>query len=94
MRISYLYWKDEIREKILFKHGITDEEVEEVIYDGYPEVRKHGSSRYLAFGQTRAGRYLFIVIDHEGNGVITPVTARDMTQSEKHAYKRRKKKKS
>lgn len=89
MHIEYLYWKDELREKILYKHGVTQEEVEEVIYKPKSEARKHGSNRYLVFGQTQDGRYLFIVLDEEEKGIFTPVTARDMTMSEKHAYKKR-----
>lgn len=93
MRIDYLYWKDELLEKILYKHGVAPEEVEEIVYEPKSEARKHGSHRYLVFGQTQVGRHLFIVLDEEEKGVFTPVTARDMTESEKHAYKKRQKRK-
>jgi hypothetical protein len=89
MRIEWLYWKDHIVEKILFKHGVQPIEVEEMILDGTPEVRKEGD-RYLLYGQTRAGRYLFAVLDKgEESGIFVPVTARDMSENEKHAFKKR-----
>ena len=89
MRIEYLYWKDHIVEKIIERHGVTPDEVEEVIYDGDPEIRKSGKIRYLIWGKSRAGRYLFIVLEEESQGVFVPLTARDMTESEKRAFRKR-----
>jgi len=34
-------------EKIIERHGVTPDEVEDVIYDGDPEIRKSGKIRYL-----------------------------------------------
>ena len=89
MRIEYLYWKDHIVEKIIEKHGVTSDEVEEVIHEGNPEIRKSGKIRYLVWGQSCAGRYLFIVLEEESQRVFVPLTARDMRESETRAFKKR-----
>lgn len=89
MHFGYLHWKNHLLEKILEKHGVTREEVEEVIYEYDPEVRKSGKNRYLICGQSYGGRYLLIVLEEESKGVFVPLTARDMTKSEKRAFKRR-----
>jgi len=39
---GYLYWKDHIVDKITERHGVSQEEVEEVIFEDEPEVVKHG----------------------------------------------------
>ncbi len=91
MYIEYLYWKDHITEKIIAKHGVTPEEVEEVIYEGNPDVRKTGKNRYLVWGLSCSGRYLLIVLEDESAGVYIPITARDMTKKEKSAFKKIKK---
>ncbi len=93
LKIENLYWKDNVIEKIMQKHGVTREEVEEVIWESQPEVRKHFENRYLINGQTLDGRYLLIVLDIESKNVFVPVTARDMKKSEKSAFKRGRRKK-
>ena len=54
-----------------------------------PEERRSGENRYLIWGQSLSGRFLFVVLEEESKGV--PVTARDMSGSEKRAYKKRRK---
>ena len=93
MLIDRLYWKDHIVEKIIGCHGVMPEEVEEVIYDGNPEVRRSQQNRFLIYGQSMSGRYLFVVVEEESKGDFVPVTARDMSNSEKRAYKKRRKQK-
>ena len=88
-----LYWKDHIVEKIIEGHGVNPEEVEEVILEDEPEVVRHGRDRYLIQGQTAGGRYLFIGLEQEGKGIYVPITARDMSEREKKAFKRRRTKK-
>jgi hypothetical protein len=43
----------------------------------------------LIFGSTSAGRPLLIVTVDEGGGVAFVVTAREMTEKEKRAFRRR-----
>ena len=87
MRITQLLWDKENLEHIA-QHGVTPEEVEEVFEEGC-EVRKVWKDRYAALGQTAAGRYLFVVFAHRGRGRIRPITARDMTLTERRLYLRR-----
>jgi len=93
MLIDSLYWKDHIVEKIICDHGVMPEEVEEVIYEGDLEVRRFHENRYLIWGQSLSGRYLFAVLEEESKGVFVPLTARDMTNAEKRAYRKRRKQK-
>ncbi len=89
MFIESLYWKDPIVEKIIGKHGVQPAEVEEMIFEGNPEVRKQ-SERYLLYGQTFSGRYLFVVLDKGVEaGEFVVVTARDMFENEKRSFKKR-----
>lgn len=70
---------------------MTPQEVEEVCFEGRPRVLRTKSQgehpAYYVQGQTRAGRHLFCVVlaFPDGNGF--PVTARDMTEREKRAYR-------
>ena len=90
---AYLYWKNHIVDKIIERHGVSPEEVEEVIFEDEPETVRHGQERFLIRGQTAAGRYLFIVLEQEGKGIYVPITARDMSEREKQAFKKRRSKK-
>ena len=55
-------WLPSVVDKILGKHNVSPEEVEEVFY-GRPMVRFHekgrvqGENMFAAFGQTDSGRY-------------------------------------
>lgn len=88
-----LHWENHIVDKIIERHGVSREEVEEVIYEDEPEVVKHGQNRFLINGQTAGGRYLFIVLEQEEKGIYVPITARDMSGKEKQAFKKRRAKK-
>lgn len=90
---AYLYWKNHIVDKIIERHGVSPEEVEEVIFEDEPELVKHGQNRFLIHGQTTASRYLFIVLEQEEKEIYVPITARDMSEREKQAFKRRRAKK-
>lgn len=68
------------------RHGITPEEAEEVFYNN-PYFRKTYGNRYLALGQTDAGRYLLVVFEYKSRSVRI-VTAREMKFSERRLYLR------
>ena len=65
--------------------GITVEpyEVWEVCEDPLHLARRHGNNRYLVYGQTADGRYLFVVLEYIQGTVYKPITARDMTDPRK-----------
>ncbi len=59
-----------------------------------PGIERKGEGKnpvYYVLGETKAGRHLFCVVISFPDGRGYPVTARDMTQSEKQRYSRWKK---
>ena len=79
-----LLWSEGIDVHIS-RHGIRPLEVEEVIETGYV-TRRLRRSRLGLFGQTEAGRYLFVVLHHLDAELYRVVTARDMTDQERRWY--------
>jgi len=53
-----------------------------------PLARRQGGNRYLVYGQTAEGRYLFIVLEQIKGIVYKPITAREMTDREKRNFRR------
>lgn len=91
--IRELRWRDDRVEHIA-RHEVVAEEVEEVVFeDREALLEKAGSAKrdpaqmvYVLLGRTAAGRYLMVVLIHEGGGVAMPVTARDMNEAERRRY--------
>ncbi|MCK5806649.1 MAG: BrnT family toxin [Lentisphaeria bacterium] len=90
MRIRKVIWKLQFIEKLLTKHDVATQEAEEVLF-GFPHVlrvekgRVKGEDVYEAFGQTGAGRYLVVFFINKAGSAL-PVSARDMTDSERRYY--------
>lgn len=88
MRLYDVIWLDRFVEKIADKHEITTDEVEEVLFSE-PHIRMAEKGRvkdenlYVAYGQTAAGRYLIIFFIHKHRTAALPISARDMTLSER-----------
>ena len=80
-------WDEQNIEHIL-RHNIVPDEVEEASVN-HPHVRKSADKRYLVYGITDSGRYIFIVGINKGKGIFRTITARDMTEREKSLHKRR-----
>ena len=59
------------------EHGITIEEVEDVLYAAEDFVASYSSGRPITFGETSTGKYLAIVFDvvEEDPLAVYPVTA-------------------
>ena len=56
---------------------------------GFQRARSEGENPvYYVLGQTAAGRYLFCVVIRFPDGNGYPVTAREMTASEKRRYRK------
>lgn len=95
MIIKEIIWKDQFVEKLEVKHGVSIEEVEEVL-DSEPFIRKvakgdvKGENVYAAFGQTFGGRYLIIFYIRKKTGAILPISARDMDDGERKYYGKQK----
>ena len=86
MWIEDLLWDDRSIEHIA-RHRVEQYEVEEAI-SGRVWFKRAGKQRYLAHGQTDAGRYLFVVLDREFDDLFYVVTARDMSTSERRLYRK------
>jgi hypothetical protein len=87
MRFFHFDW-DEHNIDHVAGHGVETNEVEEALARK-PLIRRGRHGRYLAFGQTEAGRYLFVVVEDLGEGWARVITARDMSAAELRYYRRR-----
>ncbi len=87
MKISQLEWNNQRIEHIA-RHDVDPDEVWEVCKDPRHLARKQGKNRYLLYGQTYDGRYLFVVLEYLKENRYIPVTARDMTINEKQKFRR------
>ena len=93
MRLYDVLWKERFVAKIADKHGVTTDEVEEVLFAN-PHIRRQekgrvkGEDLYVAYGQTDAGRYLVVFFIHKHQAAALPISARDMTRSERGYYEK------
>ena len=87
MRVVGFDWDARNIEHIA-RHGVEPDEVEVVLRGGALVLRGR-EGRYVAYGRTAAGRYLFIVLHARGDGIVRVITARDMTERERRFYQRR-----
>jgi uncharacterized DUF497 family protein len=94
VQIKALIWLSDIIEKLEVKHGVVVEEVEEVfelgpVFRRGPRGQRPREDLYKAYGQTEAGRYLFIVFIYKLNRRALILSARDMTAQERQLYRKR-----
>ena len=86
IRIDGLAW-DERSEEHIAIHGVTFDEVEQVVTNRL-HVRRSGPYQ-LVIGQTNSGRYLTVILDYEGGGLWYPVTARPTSHAERRMVNNR-----
>jgi len=85
MKIATLEWSDDDIVHI-GAHGIDPVEVEDVCFERHIAIRgRYG--RYILYGQTSTGRHIKLVLEKLYDHVYRPVTAYEMSVSEKHNYK-------
>ncbi len=74
-------------EQHIARHGVTPEEAEEVICsnDSIGIPSRDGTT--AVFGTTFTGRYLLVLLADAEDGRDYVVTARDMTDAEKRAFR-------
>jgi hypothetical protein len=81
-------WTEESEDHIA-GHGVTPGEVEEVMYLN-PRLTAPGRDEsILVFGTTSSGRHLVVVVTTAIDGRDFVVTAREMTDREKRAFRSR-----
>ena len=91
MRFEEVIWREQFLDKIIRKHHLDPDEVEEVLR-GRPLVRRkergrqRGQDLYAVYGQTEAGRYIVVFLIQKAARVVMPISARDMTDTERRFY--------
>ncbi len=95
MRITDIIWMERIVGKLAEKHGVSTAEAEEVLRSG-ALVRRVGKGNvrgedvYAALAQIAGGRRLIVFFINKKHGIALPISARDMTRSERKYYDRHK----
>ncbi len=87
MFIRRLLW-DDYRVEHIARHDVDPDEVWEVCEDPLHIAHREGRDCYRLYGQTVDGRYLFIVLERVEASLFRPITARDMNDQEKRAFRR------
>lgn len=94
VEISEFVWTED-RISHIGRHGVEPEEFEDaclgkaLVLRAKSEGKNQGKNPvYYVLSQTEAGRHLFCVVISFPDGKGYPVTARDMTESEKQRYSR------
>lgn len=57
------------------EHGVTKEEVEEVLENPTDVDVSRSTGKPVAFGETRAGRHLLVVFEQADEATVYPITA-------------------
>ena len=87
------YLDPETRLPHIYEHGVTEEEVEQVLRTSGGDVRGSRGSR-MKLGRTSAGRYLQVIYSpDEEPGSVFVITAYELTGQAKRAYRRRRRRK-
>jgi uncharacterized DUF497 family protein len=88
VRIDGFDWNEKNVIKNIVSHDTYPDEIEETFYNRY-KLRKTLQERYLLYGITDSGRYLFVVFQiktHVGKKLVRVISARNMTKKEKSYY--------
>ena len=91
MEILDIILTDDVLDKIIWKHNISELELRQVI-NNQPSIRfmekgkVKGENLYVALGTTDAGRYVSVFFIMKKNKKALIVTARDMTERERRKY--------
>ena len=94
MAINGFIWREDIIDKLAWKHNVTPDEVEEV-FTGNPKFLRiergkvDGEHLYHALGQTASGRYLAVFFIYKRSRQALIVTAREMNRKERRYYGKR-----
>lgn len=94
MKIKECLWLDKFVDKIIRKHNVSLEEVEQVLSKG-PLIQRlegghvKGEDLFIGFGRTDAGRYLSVLFVLKKDKRALVISARDMTKKERRKYGRR-----
>lgn len=93
MKINGITWLERIVEKLLIKHHITPDEVEQVFANN-PQYRRlekgkvEGEHVYSAYGRTDTGRYVTVIFILKIKKNALVISARDMDKKERKEYEK------
>lgn len=93
MRIVECLWLDKFVDKIIQKHNVYPEEVEEVLFSK-PLIKRlengdvRGEDLFIAFGRSKEGRYLTVLFVRKRNKRALIISAREMTKRERKGYEK------
>jgi uncharacterized DUF497 family protein len=59
----------------IVEHGITQDDVEEVVQDPDRQDTSRSSGRPIAFGYTSSGKYIAVVYEQLDDNTVYPITA-------------------
>jgi uncharacterized DUF497 family protein len=91
LKILECLWLDRFVDKIIQKHNIYPDEVEEV-FSSKPKIWKvekgdvKGENLYVAFGKTNGGRHLSVLFVRKKDQRALVISARDMTSKERKRH--------
>ncbi len=94
MKIKGLIWLEEIVEKIDRKHGVSQEDVREILA-GKPRFRfvekghRRNENVYAALGANRAGRHLVVFFILKVGGQALILSVRDMSKAERKEHEQK-----
>jgi uncharacterized protein len=94
MHLDCFIWLPDIVEKLIVKHHVSQDEVENIFFNR-PMFRfvehgyKHGEDVYTALGQTDAGRYLIVFFIRKPDHAALIISARDMDRKERRLYEKK-----
>ena len=94
IRIIGIIWLDSVIEKINAKHGVSCEEVcqvlqERAMFRFVEKGHRPGENVYAALGRTKAGRLLIVFFIYKSDHRILILTARNMTGAERKRYEKK-----
>lgn len=94
IKLRGIIWLDSVIEKINAKHGISREEVNQVLqsramFRFVEKGHRRGENVYAVLGQTKAGRYLIVFFIQKSDNRILILTARNMTVAERKRYEKK-----
>jgi uncharacterized DUF497 family protein len=87
LRIEQFRWPRGIEEKVLRKHGLFPDQVEESFFHPEGRLRKEGE-RYRLLSRTYSGDYILVIFEYSLR-VATVISARYMTDTEKRLFRRK-----
>ena len=94
MNIDDFIWLPDIIEKLIVKHNITQDEVEDVFFNR-PKFRfvekghRKGENVYSALGQSDSGRYVIVLFIYKNKNLALILSARDMNKKERKRYEKK-----